>query len=306
MPNGILLLDKPEGVRSTDCVTRVRRLFKGKTGHAGTLDSTACGLLVVLVGCATRLSDYVMLLPKIYTAVVRLGEETDTADASGEIVRSGDAREINESDIDSALDNFKGEIMQAPPEISALKVGGKAAHRIMRSIKDEKTGREFSLPARSVFVHDIKRTSPVSDCEFEIKVHCGKGTYIRSIARDIGRMLGCGGHVKKLRRLSVGNFSVSSALGLEGFSPENLLPMESIAAFYDRVFLNAEAETRLSSGLRTLLGEAGEFAAGAEGFDAEYVAVIGEKLFGFAKIKTDEDGVIPYLYPHVNIWRTNE
>ena len=318
MPNGILLLNKPEGIRSTDCVTRVKRLFKEKTGHAGTLDSTACGLLVILLGYATRLSNYVMLLPKIYTAVVCLGAETDTADASGEIVMRGNALDINEGDIDLAIKSFKGEIMQVPPEISAIKIGGKAAHRIMRSIKNEKAEeghgkqttcvtrsreREFSLPARPVYVHEIKRTSPVSGCEFEISVRCGKGTYIRSISRDIGRMLGCGGHVRKLKRLSVGNFSADNAIDLERLSPENLLPVESIAAFYDRVFLNVEAETRLSNGRKVLLSEAGKFAAKPEEFiNAKHVAVIGETLFGFAEIRADEaDGKIPYLYPHVNI-----
>ncbi|MCL1941052.1 MAG: tRNA pseudouridine(55) synthase TruB [Synergistaceae bacterium] len=302
MPSGILLLNKSEGTRSTDCVARVKRLFKEKTGHAGTLDSTACGLLVMLLGAATRLSDYVMLLPKIYTARVRLGEETDTADASGEIIFSASARGINESDIDSALNNFRGEIMQAPPEISAIKVGGKAAHRIKRSLKGENAENAFSLPERVVHVHEIKRTSPFAACEFEIEVRCGKGTYIRSIARDIGRKLGCGGHVRKLRRLSVGNFSVDDAPGLEGLSLENLLPVESVFAFYDRVTLNAGAESRLSNGLRAPLDEAGEYVAGELG--NKHVAVLGEGLFGFAEIRAE--GEVLYLYPRVNIRRTGK
>ena len=300
MPSGILLLNKSEGTRSTDCVTRVKRAFKEKTGHAGTLDSTACGLLVMLLGNATRLSDYIMLLPKIYTAVVRLGAETDTADASGEIVKCGDAHYINENDIDKALNSFIGEIMQVPPEISAIKVEGKAAHRIMRSIKKENAGREFSLPARSVYVHDIRRTSSVSDCEFEVEVRCGKGTYIRSIARDIGRMLGCGGHVRKLKRISVGNFLVDDAFDLERLSLESLLPIESVATFYDRILLNVQSETRLLSGQTVALNEAGEYIAGD--MHEKYVAVLGENLFGFSEIRTD--GEIPYLHPRVNIRRT--
>ena len=297
MPNGILLLNKPEGIRSTYCVTRVKHLFNEKTGHTGTLDSTACGLLVMLLGGATRLSYYVMLLPKVYTAVICLGSETDTADASGEIIRRGNARDINENDVDLVLNYFTGEIMQVPPGISAIKVGGKAAHRITRSIMNKNAGMEFSLPARPVFVYNIKRTSPVSGCEFEIKVRCGKGTYIRGIARDIGRMLGCGGHVRKLKRLSVGGFSVDNALDLEGLSPESLLPMESIAEFYDRVFLNAEAEMRLFNGHRVILCEAGEHVAGKT--EAGHVAVLGENIFGFAEIRTE--GEISYLYPSVNI-----
>ena len=300
MPSGILLLNKSEGIRSTDCVSRVKRCFKEKTGHAGTLDSTACGLLVVLLGNATRLSDYIMLLPKIYTAIVRLGAETDTADASGEIVKRGDARNINENDIDQALNSFIGEIMQVPPEISAIKVEGKAAHRIMRSIKKENSEKEFSLPARSVFVHDIRRTSSVSDCEFEIEVRCGKGTYIRSIARDIGRMLGCGGHVRKLKRISIGNFFVNDAYDLERLSLESLLPIESVATLYDRILLNVQSEARLLNGQTVALNSSGEYIAGS--IHTEYVAVLGKSLFGFSEIRAD--GETTYLHPRVNIRRT--
>ncbi|MCL1875709.1 MAG: tRNA pseudouridine(55) synthase TruB [Synergistaceae bacterium] len=299
MPSGILLVNKPEGTRSTDCVTRVKRHFKEKTGHAGTLDSTASGLLVMLLGSATRISDYVMLLPKIYTSVVSLGAETDTADASGEIVKRGNADNISEVDVDSVLNNFIGEIMQVPPAISAIKIGGISAHRIARSInKNNGAERILSLSARSVFVHSIKRTSPVLGGEFEIKVRCGKGTYIRSIARDIGRMLGCGGHVKKLTRLSVGNFSLNNACGLEDLSLEGLLPVESVGMFYDHVFLRSEAEERLLNGLRVPLRDAGEFAAG-EISATKHVALIGKALFGFAEIRSDEG--IPHIIPRVNI-----
>jgi len=253
----------------------------------------------MLLGCATRLSDYIMLLPKIYTAVVRLGAETDTADASGEIVKRGDASNINENDVDQALNNFTGEIMQAPPEISAIKIEGKPAHLIMRSMKKGNAESNFSLPARSVFVHDIRRTSPVSGCEFEVEVRCGKGTYIRSIARDIGRMLGCGGHIRKLKRLSVGNYSVNDALDINGLSLESLLPIEGVATFYDRIILNAQAETRLTNGLSVTLSEAGEYIAGD--INAKHVAVLGKSLFGFAEIR--DDGENSYLHPRVNIKR---
>jgi tRNA U55 pseudouridine synthase TruB len=192
--------------------------------------------------------------------------------------------------------------MQVPPEISAIKVGGKSAHRIMRSMNMNKDAeREFSLSARPVFVHEIRRISPVLSCEFEIEVRCGKGTYIRSIARDVGRMLGCGGHVKKLKRLSVGDFSLRSACELEELSLEGLLPIESIGKYYDHILLNLEAETRLLSGLRVTLNDAGEYVTGE--IDAiKHVAVIGETLFGFVEIRDDED--TKYLYPRVNIRRT--
>lgn len=214
MPNGILLLNKPEGVRSTACVSRAKRILKEKVGHAGTLDSTARGLLVILVGAATKLSDAVMKLPKLYRAVIKLGSETDTADASGKVIFSGDISSVCDKNIDSVLLRFQGKIMQSPPEISAIKVGGKPAHKIARSGNAE----GFSLPPRPVEVYSIKRISSFQDSKFEIEVHCGKGVYIRSIARDIGRALGCGGHVVGLERLSVGKFTLSQAVSLDDIS----------------------------------------------------------------------------------------
>ncbi|MDR1049020.1 MAG: tRNA pseudouridine(55) synthase TruB, partial [Synergistaceae bacterium] len=139
-PAGLLLIDKPVGARSADCVAGVKRLLKRlcpagtpRVGHAGTLDSTASGLLVVLVGPATRCSDYVMLLPKVYEAVVRLGFSTDTCDASGRPVFRGDAAKVDEAAFDRALCSFLGTRMQIPPGISALKVNGRASHRTVRA-----------------------------------------------------------------------------------------------------------------------------------------------------------------------------
>lgn len=228
MPSGILLLNKPVGIRSTDCVNRIKRALKEKVGHAGTLDSTACGLLIILVGSATRLSDSVMAFQKVYRTTVKLGEETDTADASGKVIFSAEANEVSEDQIDAILPQFEGEIMQSPPEISAIKVGGRPSHKIARSGKNE----NFSLPPRPVKVYSIKRSSPLIDCKFELNIRCGKGTYIRSIARDIGRVMGCGGHVVKLERLSIGRFLLDNAVGFESISDEKVLT-ENILTIHD-------------------------------------------------------------------------
>jgi tRNA pseudouridine(55) synthase len=281
MPSGFLLVDKPAGLRSAACVALVKRLLTGgasakaKVGHAGTLDSTASGLLVVLLGTATRCSDYVMRMPKVYEAVVRLGIATDTCDASGECVFRGDASKVDERAFDRVLCSFLGTRMQVPPEISALKVNGKAAHRTARA------GGELKLDARPVFVSSAARSTPVADGRAGITVTCGKGTYIRAIARDIGERLGCGAHVEKLRRLSVGPFRVSEACAPEAADAGRLLPLRAAGGVFQRVLLNADAERRLANGLAVPLSGAGRYVPGVLPL-ASGLCVEGRAFFGFA------------------------
>ena len=284
MPNGLLLIDKPEGVRSTDCVARVRRAFgKGvRVGHAGTLDSTASGLLVVLVGSATRLSDYVMRLPKVYRASVRLGAETDTCDRTGEVVFRGDAACVDEAAFDRILPSFWGMRMQRPPEISALKVNGEPSHRLARS------GRGGVLPERPVMMESVRRRSALADGRVEIEVVCGRGTYIRSLARDIGARLGCGAHIEALRRLSIGPFRVSEALSdLSALASAPLRsPREAVAPFH-RILLTERAEARILNGLPVPLREAGRYVPGTVGF-AGGLCVEGAGMIGFADREVGE------------------
>jgi tRNA pseudouridine(55) synthase len=281
MPNGLLLVDKPAGLRSAACVALVKRLLeekssgKEKAGHAGTLDSTASGLLVVLLGTATRCSDYVMRLPKVYEAVVRLGVATDTCDASGECVFRGDASKADERAFDRVLCSFLGTRMQLPPGISALKVNGRAAHRTARA------GGDPGLSARPVAVTSVKRSSPLADGRVTITVACGKGTYIRAIARDIGARLGCGAHVEALRRLSIGPFPVSEACAPEAADAKRLLPPRAIGSVFQRVLLNADAERRLTNGLSVPLSGAGRCVPGTLPLESG-LCVEGKALFGFA------------------------
>lgn len=298
MPNGLLLLDKPEGVRSTDCVGRVRRAFgKGvRVGHAGTLDSTASGLLIVLLGAATRLSDYVMRLPKVYRAVVRLGAETDTCDTSGRVILRGDCGGVDEAAFDRVLPSFWGARMQRPPEISALKVNGEPSHRLARS------GRGAPLPERPVWMESVRRRSGLQDGRVVIEVVCGKGTYIRSLVRDIGARLGCGAHVEALRRLSVGPFEVAEALSepFDFASARLRSPREAVAPFH-RVLLSAEAEARLQNGLSVPLREAGRCVPGTVGLQSA-LCVEGERMIGFADRESPEEGGGKILLrPRVNI-----
>ncbi|MDR2176086.1 MAG: tRNA pseudouridine(55) synthase TruB [Synergistaceae bacterium] len=295
MPNGFLLVDKPAGLRSAACVALVKRLLAGnspakeKVGHAGTLDSTASGLLVVLLGAAARCSDYVMRLPKVYEAIVRLGAATDTCDASGEFVFRGDASKADERAFDRVLCSFLGTRMQVPPAISALKVNGRAAHRTARA------GGDPGLAARPVTVTSAARSSPLADGRAKITVTCGKGTYVRAIARDIGERLGCGAHVETLRRLSIGPFRVSDACAPEAADAQRLLPCRSLGSVFQRVLLNADAERRLTNGLSVPLSEAGRYVPGTLSLESG-LCVEGGTLFGFAGL--DEKFL---LRPQTNI-----
>lgn len=209
MTCGLLLVDKPRGIRSTSCVTLLRRhLGKSvKVGHGGTLDSTAEGLLVLLAGTATRTSDTVMALPKVYHAEIRFGEERSTDDASGEVLLSGPVPSDLRRCVEDILPSFYGVRLQVPPEISAVKVRGRRASD--RSRRGEKT----DLAARPVYVQSISILPSQTDPDVcALRILCGKGTYVRSIARDLGRCIGCGAHVGSLVRKSIGTFSLEEAL----------------------------------------------------------------------------------------------
>ena len=295
MSSGLLLVDKPEGVRSTDCVGRVRRtLGRGtRVGHAGTLDSTASGLLVVLLGAATRLSDYVMRLPKVYRAAVRLGSETDTCDATGRVIFRGDAGRVDEAAFDRVLPSFWGVRMQRPPEISALKVDGEPSHRLARS------GRGAVLPERPVWMESVRRRSPLEDGRVEVEVVCGKGTYVRSLVRDIGARLGCGAHVEALRRLSIGPFRVSEALSdLSALASAPLRSPREAVAVFQRILLTRQAEARLLNGLPVSLREAGCCVPGTVGLQ-DGLCVEGDGMIGFVERFEGEGEIL--LRPKANI-----
>lgn len=214
MTNGFLLVDKPPGFTSHDVVALVRRgLDERRVGHAGTLDPAATGLLILGVGRSTRLLTFLVGADKRYEAVIRLGMATDTDDAEGGVVERSGAGEVSDQDVTYAISRFMGRISQTPSTVSAVKVAGKPAHRRVRD------GESVRLAERIVTVHSfvvdsITRTSvedaPVVDVA--VRVHVSSGTYVRALARDLGRQLGSGGHLVQLRRTSVGPFEVA-----EGF-----------------------------------------------------------------------------------------
>ncbi len=210
MHDGILIIDKPSGLTSHDVVNRVRRATKiRQAGHAGTLDPMATGVLVVCVGQATRISEYLLGHDKAYHATIRLGVETNTYDADGEVVAT---QEVNatRAEVEQALTHFVGEIQQVPPMYSAIKRDGQKLYDLARQ------GIEVERAARSVIIHAIELRDYQTP-EVTIDVRCSAGTYIRSIAHDLGAVLGTGGHLIDLRRTAAGPFAIEQAVPLEVF-----------------------------------------------------------------------------------------
>jgi tRNA pseudouridine55 synthase len=244
--HGLLVLDKPAGMTSRDAVNRAQRWFpRGtKVGHTGTLDPLATGVLVVCVGAATRLAEYVQRMEKVYHARVHLGARSDTDDADGTITPVDLVRPLDRAAVERALQGFVGEIEQVPPAYSAAKVTGKRAYDLARR------GEDVSLQARPVRIHAIDLLTydyPL----LELTVRCGKGTYIRSLARDLGERLGCGGYIETLRRERVGCFVSADAIPLEteaGQARACLRPLADALCELPSLVLSAHDLARLRQG----------------------------------------------------------
>ena len=208
-PDGVLLVDKPSGPTSHDVVNAVRRHFGvKKVGHCGTLDPNATGLLILVLGKATKLSDSLMGQDKVYEGVITLGKETSSFDIDGDILSETPVPPLSREELTTMALDFKGDQMQTPPMVSAIKKDGVPLYKLARK------GIEVERPPRLIHVYYFKITQfQTPDCEFEIA--CTKGTYIRSIAHDLGQKIGCGAHLKTLRRTVSGSFNVRKAYRLE-------------------------------------------------------------------------------------------
>ncbi len=244
---GVLPLDKPPGPTSHDVVVRARRALKEKRiGHTGTLDPFADGLLLLCLGPATRLSQYLTRLNKEYTASAHLGVTTDTDDVEGEIVAEGDISGVTESDVCQALKGLVGKQMQVPPVYSAKKIDGVAAHRRARR------GETITPEGVPIEVYDIELLSwhtPMA----RFHVVCSTGTYIRALARDLGRSLAVGAHLKSLRRTRVGSIGVENAISLDGLEDPDaiadvLLDPLLALSHMTSVVITPEEAARLANG----------------------------------------------------------
>jgi len=209
MVNGILNVFKPSGPTSFAVVARVRKLTGiSKVGHGGTLDPMACGVLPVFLGQATRLAEYLMESHKTYRASVMLGTATDSYDAEGAVTEHGDTSNITGASVKSALDAFRGEIRQTPPEYSAIKHKGQPLYKLARA------GCHVDIPSRLVTIYRLEMLKFAPPL-VELEIECSKGTYIRSLAHDLGQILGCGAHLSGLVRTSYGPFDIKQSVSLE-------------------------------------------------------------------------------------------
>ena len=273
--SGWLLVDKPAGLTSTTVVNKVRwALDARKAGHAGTLDPAATGLLAVALGEATKTVPYVTDALKAYAFTVRFGQATNTDDAEGEVIATSDTRP-SDDEIIAALQGFEGDIMQVPPAFSAVKIDGERAYALARA------GADVEIEARPLYVDELKLTGRPDGDHAELEMVCGKGGYVRSIARDLGEALGCLGHVVSLRRLWSGPFDIEDAVTLQEIEElartpaldENLLPLSAGLSELPELPTTIEGATRLRNGNPGMV-----IAANAEFGDVAWASLQGEPV----------------------------
>jgi tRNA pseudouridine55 synthase len=286
--SGLVIVDKPPGWTSHDVVGRIRRLAgTRRVGHAGTLDPMATGVLVVGVEKATRLLGHLTLAEKAYTGTIRLGQATSTDDAAGETVSTAAAGHLGDDDVRAAAARFTGEIWQVPPQVSAVKVAGVRAYRIARS------GREAALRARAVTVHTfeitaIRRASVLATAasvaragliDADVSVTCSSGTYIRSLARDLGEALGVGGHLIALRRVRAGRYTAAAARTLDELAASfSVLPLaDAAAAEFPRRNVTAKEAERVTHGGTLPATGLGPGAVAVFGPGGEFLALVQDK-----------------------------
>lgn len=247
--SGLVIVDKPAGMTSHDVVGRLRRIFgTRRVGHAGTLDPMATGVLVVGIERGTRFLAHMVAETKTYRATIRLGMSTSTDDAEGETLTTADASSLIDTAIRDAIAHLTGPIMQRPSSVSAIKVDGKRAHERVRA------GEHVELPERPVTVHRFDLLDQRIEGTFynlDVEVHCSSGTYIRSLARDLGAALGVGGHLIALRRTAVGPFTLSQAQTLEALAENPQLSLtldQALTAAYPTLPVSEEEGRALALG----------------------------------------------------------
>ncbi|HVL65462.1 MAG TPA: tRNA pseudouridine(55) synthase TruB [Actinomycetota bacterium] len=245
MTDGVVVVDKAAGMTSHDVVDRIRRLLgTRRVGHGGTLDPDATGVLIVGVGKATRFLQFAQAAPKRYTAHVRFGVSTTTQDRSGEVIERRDASSLTGEAVAAALPAFTGEIDQVPPMVSAVKIGGERLYAKARR------GEDVERAARRVTVHSLELQSfePGATADAVLDVRCSGGTYVRTIAHDLGEALGTGAHLTELRRTEAGGFTLEDAVSLDDLSPSDLLPLAEVVRDLPPVRVSAEDEALVADG----------------------------------------------------------
>lgn len=254
--SGVLLIDKPQGMTSQQVVSKVKYLLKSdvhdskKAGHTGTLDPMATGLLPICLGEATKFSHYQLDAIKSYQAIIKLGEQTDTGDAEGEIIATSPVPHVTQAMLQSVTEQFLGEIMQVPPMYSALKKDGKKLYELARE------GIEVERAVRPLTIYELSLT-PLSAQQLQLTVTCSKGTYVRVLAEDIAKALGTLGHLTALRRIRTGDFEIANAITLADFAAldiaarfDKLLAVDACVHSLPSLVLDASQSKRIRQGQR--------------------------------------------------------
>ena len=254
--SGVLLIDKPQGMTSQQVVSKVKYLLKSdvhdskKAGHTGTLDPMATGLLPICLGEATKFSHYQLDAVKSYQAIIKLGEQTDTGDAEGEIITTIPVPHVTQAMLQSVTEQFLGEIMQVPPMYSALKKDGKKLYELARE------GIEVERAARPLTIYQLSLT-PLSAQQLQLTVTCSKGTYVRVLAEDIAKALGTLGHLTALRRIQTGDFEIANAITLADFAAldvaarfDKLLAVDACVHSLPSLVLDDNQSKRIRQGQR--------------------------------------------------------
>ena len=282
--NGILIVNKARGITSFDVIRRLRKILKiKKIGHAGTLDPLATGVLVIAFGKATRLLQYLQAGTKKYEATFKLGEETDTLDSDGVILSTAPVPHLELKNIQSSCDSFIGEILQIPPVYSAIKKNGVPLYKLARQ------GKKISPEGRLIKILNIEVVS--LDLPYvTIKVTCGKGTYIRSLVRDLGTQFGCGAHLTKLIRTGSKPFYLDTALTLEQiealyekkqFSQARISPVHALSQIHHIPVVEEQVKSLQNGHMITVTEWKGTF--DNKNKEEEFAAVFDEKLVAIGK-----------------------
>lgn len=281
---GLLLLNKPEGITSFGAVARIKKLTGEKrVGHTGTLDPMATGVLPILIGRATVLSQYLIDADKSYSATVKLGITTDTCDITGNVLSQSTVD--GNIDLEAVLKKFIGKQMQTPPMFSAIKQNGVRMYELARR------GESVKIPAREIEVFSLLQTSPISDTfEFDIDTTVSKGTYIRSLCRDIGEALGCGATLTRLIRTKTAGFDIAKCVCFDDLSPDNIgdyiLPCDTVVEYMPKVSVSEKQAVRFCNGGALSLDriKSNEFSD-----NTVYRVYFGEKFLGLGISDTKEN-----------------
>ena len=295
--NGVLIVDKPAGATSNAVLQRAKRLFFAeKAGHTGSLDPLATGVLPLCFGEATKFSQYLLESDKVYESTFRFGETTDTADADGEVIARSDASFLTAKQVEKALERYRGDIEQMPPMYSALKKNGQPLYKLARE------GIEVEREKRHVSVYELTLLEfrPGNPAEADVRVSCSKGTYVRSLAQDLGSDLNTGGHVARLRRTQAGPFTIQQSLSLDTLEQERgegraeqldhyLLPVDAPLDGVNKLVLDDTSGFYFLRGQAVMATEV--YRIGDEGDTVRVFQASGEFL-GTGEI-TDEGTVAP-------------